>query len=127
MPFSGCWQAICNTVSITLVIKGLQSRLKWMDEICPQKGVEHALDHICDSLNFVAVGIYWWLCGWWTHSYPAGHRRHRLSDPTYSGTKMMVAIWTVAGEGEVFGKEVVNWSRKILPKFTIPSVEKVSQ
>jgi len=98
-----------------------------MDEICPQKGVEHALDHICDSLNFVAVGIYWWLCGWWTHSYPAGHRRHRLSDPTYSGTKMMVAIWTVAGEGEVFGKEVVNWSRKILPKFTIPSVEKVSQ
>jgi hypothetical protein len=31
---------------------------------------------------------------------------------------MMVAIWTVAGEGEVFGKEVVNWSRKILPNLT---------
>ncbi len=61
-----------------------------MDEICHQKGVEHALDHICDSLNFVAVGIYQWLCGWWTHSYPAGHCRHRLSDPTYSGTKMIV-------------------------------------
>jgi len=29
-----------------------------MHEFCPQKGVEHALDHICDSLNFVAVGIY---------------------------------------------------------------------
>jgi hypothetical protein len=26
--------------------KGLQSRLNWMDEFCPQKGVEHALDHI---------------------------------------------------------------------------------
>jgi hypothetical protein len=58
MPFSGCWQAICSTVSITLVIKDLQSRLKWMDEICHHKGVEHALDHICDSLNFVVVGIY---------------------------------------------------------------------
>ena len=41
-------------------------------------------------------------------------------------TKKIVAIWTLAGEGEVFGKEVVNRSRKILPKFTIPSVEKVS-
>ena len=84
-------------IFMILVIKGLKSRLKWMDAFCRQKGVEHALDHICDSLNFVAVGIYWWLCGWWTHSYPAGHRRHRLSDPTYSGTKMIVAIWTLAG------------------------------
>jgi hypothetical protein len=109
------------------VLSPPKSRLKWMDEFCRQKGVEHALDHICDSLNFVAVGIYWWLCGWWTHSYPAGHRHHRLSGPTYSGTKNIVAIWTLAGEGEVFGKEVVNRSRKILPKFTIPSVEKVSQ
>ena len=29
---------------------------------------------------------------------------------------MIVAIWTLAGEGEVFGKEVVSRSRKILPK-----------
>jgi hypothetical protein len=40
---------------------------------------------------------------------------------------MMVAIWPLAGEGEVLGKEVVSRPRKILPKFTIPSVEKVSQ
>jgi hypothetical protein len=39
----------------------------------------------------------------------------------------MVAIWTLAGEGEVFGKEVVNRSRKILPNLLIPSVENVSQ
>jgi hypothetical protein len=39
---------------------------------------------------------------------------------------MIVAIWTLAGESEVFGEEVVSRSRKILQKFTIPSVEKVS-
>ena len=102
-------------------------RLKWMDEFCRQKGVEHALDHMCDSLHSVVVGISRWLCSWWTHSYPAGHRRRRGTDPGHSGTKTIVAIWTLAGEGEVFGKEVVSRSRKILPKFMIPSVEKVSQ
>jgi len=40
---------------------------------------------------------------------------------------MIAAIWTLAGENEVFGKEVVSRSGKILPKFTIPSVEKVLQ
>jgi hypothetical protein len=39
----------------------------------------------------------------------------------------MVAIWTLAREGEVFGKELVSRSRNILPKFTIPSEEEVSQ
>jgi len=39
----------------------------------------------------------------------------------------MVAIWPLAGENEVFGKEVVSRSRKMLPKFLISSVEKVSQ
>jgi hypothetical protein len=93
-------------------LKGLRSRLKWTDAFYRQKGVEHALDHMCDSLNSVAVGISRWLCGWWTHSYPAGHCHHRLSGPTYSGTKNIVAIWTLAGEGEVLGKEVVSRSRK---------------
>jgi hypothetical protein len=65
-----------------------------MEPLCRQKEVEHALDHMCDSLHFVVVRISWWLYGWWTHSYPAGHCRHRLSDPTYSGTKTIVAIWT---------------------------------
>ena len=75
-------------------IKGLQSRFKWKDEFCRQKGVEHALDHMCDSLHFVVVGIYRWLYGWWTHSYPAGRYHHRRVDPGYSGTKMIIAIWT---------------------------------
>ena len=68
-----------------------------MDEICHQKGVEHALDHICDSLNFVAVGIYWWLCGWWTHSYPAGHRHRRDPGTGFSGPKTIVADWPLFG------------------------------
>ena len=63
-----------------------------MDEFCRQKGVENALDYMCDSLGFVDVGIYWWLYWWWTHSYPAGHCRHRRGNPTYSGTKGIVAI-----------------------------------
>jgi hypothetical protein len=98
-----------------------------MDALCRQKEVEHALDHMCDSFNSVASGIAHWLHDGWGHSYPAGHCHHRVSGPTYSGTKGIVAIWTLAGEGEVFGKEVVSRSRKILPKFTIPSEEKVSQ
>jgi hypothetical protein len=87
------------------MISTSQSRLKCMDEIRRQKGVEHALDHMRDSLDSVASGIAHWLHDGWGHSYPAGHRHHRLSGPTYSGTKVMVTIWTLAGEGEVSGKE----------------------
>ena len=36
-------------------------------------------------------------------------------------------IWTLAGEGKVFGKEVVSRSGKILPKLAILSGEKISQ
>ena len=43
------------------------------------------------------------------------------------GRRVIVAIWTLAGEGEVFGKEVFSRSRKILPNLLMPSVEKVSQ
>ena len=28
-----------------------------MDAFCPQNGVDHAVDHICDFLNFVVVGV----------------------------------------------------------------------
>ena len=63
-----------------------------MDKFHRQKGVEHALDHMCDSLDFVVVGTYWWLYGWWTHSHPAGHRHRRGTDPGDSGTKNIVAI-----------------------------------
>ena len=85
------------------------------------------MDHIRDFLNFVVVGISEWLHDGWGHSYPAGHRHHRLSGPTYSGTKVMVAIWTLAGEGEVFGEEAVSRSRRIFPNLLMPSAEKVSQ
>ena len=60
----------------------------------------------------MAVGISRWLYDWWVHSYPAGHRNRCSTDPSHSGTKTIVAIWTLAGEGEVFGKEVVSRSRK---------------
>ena len=65
-----------------------------MDAFSRQKGVEHALDYIGDSLNSVASGIAHGLHDGWGHSYPAGHRCHRVSSPTYSGTKNIVAIWT---------------------------------
>ena len=70
------------------------------------------MDHMCDPLNFVVVGISW-SCGWWTHSYPAGHSRRRGTDPSYSGTQVMSAIWTLAGEDAGFGKEGVGRSGKI--------------
>ena len=98
-----------------------------MDAFCRQKGVEHAVDHMCHSLNFVAAGINWWLHDGWSHSHPPGHRHRRGAGPSYSGTKTLVAVLTLAGEGEVFGKEVVSRSRKILLNLMIPSVEKVSQ
>jgi hypothetical protein len=114
------------TICMTLANKGLQNRFKWKDKFCLQKGVEHALDHLCDSLHFVVVRISGWLFGWWTHSSPAGRCHHRRGDPSYSGTKVIVAIWTLAGEGEVFGEEVVSRSGKILPKRRIASVDKIS-
>jgi len=46
------------------------------------------------SLNFVASWIAYWLHDGWGHSYPAGHCHHRVSGPTYSGTKNIIAIWT---------------------------------
>jgi len=35
-------------------------------------------------------------------------------------------MWTLAGEDEVFGKEVFSRSGKLLPKFLVPSLEEVS-
>jgi hypothetical protein len=81
---------------------------------------------MCDSFNFVASGIGEWLHVGRGHSYPAGHRPHRDSGPSPSGTENIVAIWTLTGEGEVFGMEVISRSRKILPNPLISSVEKVS-
>ena len=48
------------------------------------------------------------------NSCPAGHCHRCGADPGCSRTKTIVRIWTLAGEGEVFGKEVVSKSGKIL-------------
>ena len=77
------------------------------------------MDHMCDSLNFVVVGISQWLHDGWGHSYPAGHRHRCGTDPGHSRAKTIVAIWTLAGEGEVFEKEMVSRPRKILPNLLI--------
>ena len=66
------------------------------------------MDDMYHSLNFVAVGIGQWLHDGWSHSHPPGHRHRRGAGPSYSGPKMMVRICTLAGEGEIFGKEVVS-------------------
>jgi len=73
-----------------------------------EKGVEDALDHLCDSLNSVASGIGQWLHNGWGHSYIAGYCHHRGGGSPYSGTKTILAIWTLTGEGEIFGRGVVN-------------------
>jgi len=72
------------------------------------------LDHMCYSLNFVAAGIGQWVHDWRIRSHPAGHRHRRGAGPSYSGAKTLVAVSTLAGEGEVLGKEVVSRPRKIL-------------
>lgn len=75
-----------------------------MDAFCPQKGVKHALDHMCDSLDIVASGIDQWLHYGWGHPYPAGHRHRCSTDPSYSGTEILVASWILnpAKKGEQF-------------------------
>ena len=71
------------------------------------------MDHMCDSFNFVASGVGEWLHVGRGHSYPVGHRPHRDRGPSPPGTKNIVAIWTLAGEGEVFGMEVIGRSSQI--------------
>ena len=73
------------------------------------------MEHFCHSPNFVTAGIGQWLHHGWSHSHPPGHRHRRGAGPSYSGTKTLLVVLTLAGEGEVFGKEVVSGSRKILP------------
>jgi hypothetical protein len=80
------------------------------------------VDDMCHSPNFVAAGIGQWLHDGWSHTHPPGHRHRCGAGPSYSGTKMIVRMWTLAGEGEVFEKEVVSRSRKILSNLRYPSV-----
>ena len=74
----------------------------------------NALDHFCDSPDFVASGVGERLHDGRSHSCPAGHRHHRLSGPAYSGTKIIVAMRTLAGEGEACGKQVGGASGRVV-------------
>ncbi len=78
------------------------------------------MDHICDPRNSVAFGINQRLHDGRGHSYPAGHRHRRNIDPSNSGSKTIVALWTLFGGGRVFGMEVVNKSREILQNLMNP-------
>ena len=72
------------------------------------------MDPICDPINFVASGINQRLYDGWGYSYPAGRRYRRDPDPSFSGSKTIVAVWTLFGGGGVFGKEVIGRSEKDL-------------
>jgi hypothetical protein len=50
----------------------------------------------------VGLWIDDWLHDGWSHSYPADHRRGRVTDPSRSVAKTSITIWTLAREGEVF-------------------------
>jgi len=95
-------------ILIQWCLRAPKGRLNWRDAFCRRKGVKHALDHIGDSFNFVASGIGERLHAGRICSYPPGHRRHRGTDPSHSGTKNILAIWPLAGKDEVFGKEVAS-------------------
>jgi hypothetical protein len=67
-----------------------------------------------DSHYFVVVGIGQWPHDGRSRSYPAGYRHRRGAGPGHSRTKTIVAIWTLPGEGEVFGKV---WESTMSPTY----------
>ncbi len=67
------------------------------------------MDDMCHSLNFVAAGIGEWLHDGWSHSHPPGHRHRCGTGPSYSGTKTLLVVLTLAGESEVLGKQVLSY------------------
>jgi hypothetical protein len=84
------------------------------------------VDNCCNTHNSMAAGSGDRLYNGIFYSYPAGRCHHRRADQSYSGKKNIVAILTLAGEGEGFGEEVVSRFRKILPKLAVLSGEKGS-
>jgi hypothetical protein len=92
-----------------------------------QGGESHVVDNCGNTHNSMAAGAGDRLYDGLFYSHPARCCHHRRADTDYSGTKNIVAIWTLAGEGGVFGEEVVSRSRKILPKLAALSGEKVLQ
>ena len=61
------------------------------------------MDDCCGIDNFVAVGVGKQLYDGRVCSHPAGGCHYHCVGQSHSGTKSIVAIWTLAGEGEVFG------------------------
>jgi hypothetical protein len=92
-----------------------------------REGGSHVVDDCYNTHDSMAAGVGDRLYDGLFYSYPAGRCHHRHTDPSYSGTKMIIAIWTLAGEGEVLGKGMGSKGGKIFPNLTIPSVEKILQ
>ncbi len=58
-----------------------------------RKGADHAMDHFCNSLDFVVIRIRQRLYDWRIHSYPPGDRHRRGTDSNYPGPKTTIVIW----------------------------------
>jgi len=83
------------------------------------------VDDCCNTHNSMAAGVAKQLYDGRVCSRPAGGCRYHCAGQSHSGARNIVAIWTLAGEDEVFGKEGgKSRSGKILPKLLIPSVER---
>lgn len=77
-----------------------------------QKGGSNVVDDFCDLADFVAVGIDQRLHNGRRHSYPAGHCRHRASDPTSSGEENIVAACAPSRRSNVFGMDTDSHAPK---------------
>jgi hypothetical protein len=82
-----------------------QSELKWVDEFCSQKEVEHALDRICDYRIFLAAGISERAHVGRIHSYPAGYGHYRIRFRFIQGGKIL------EGFGP-FSEKLRYWERR---------------
>ena len=57
-----------------------------------EKGVEHALDYFCDSLDHVGARIDHFVHHRRIHSHLVGHSPGDASDQSHSGTKSLTAL-----------------------------------
>jgi hypothetical protein len=83
-----------------------------------QKGGSPVVDNCYGSVNFMVIGISWWLYGWRTHSYPAGRCHHRRGDPSnfLKSFQISVEIYkgTVQLSGFVNSKQAVDKAGEIV-------------
>ena len=81
-----CFLPVLGRPFAILPIRSLSLRVSRVgfngrSDSCRQKGVEHVLDYIGDSLDAVAAWIGHWLYDGWGHSYPAYDRNRYRTDP----------------------------------------------